>query len=103
MTKLNTQILMSDLLERQLRMLRQKPFSELQQLENHSKQKVRFDQKPFTVGIWKCEKNYERIDIIVQVYEPWFLGVGKMLVKGIRVNKNGNVEELREEELYEFT
>jgi hypothetical protein len=92
-----------DLLKSRLVDLKKKSFSELSQLAPYQAEKIRQGKKLFTVAIWKDSVNETELRVVIQVYRPFFLGIGRMAADGFRIQKNNAVEGLSREELYEFT
>ena len=94
---------MIDLLKSRLNELREKSFSELSQLAPYQAEKIGPGKKLFTVAIWKDSVSETELRVVVQVYRPFFLGIGRMAADGFRIQKNNTVEDLSREELFEFT
>ena len=83
--------------------LKQKSFDELLDVAEHASTKSSFEGMAVTVSIWRDRVGDEEIQIVVQGYRHFVLGVGKMDAVGFHLTRNGEVRELRREELYEFT
>lgn len=93
---------MKALMEQRLSDLKQLSYDELLRLSDYSGDKKHINGKIYSIGTWKSTAEDGRIEIVVQVYRPWFLGIGKMSAQGIRVDKDGAVEILSREDLYDF-
>ena len=94
---------MVDLIISRLATLEKQSFSELSQLAAYQAEKINQGKKAFTVSIWKDFVSDTELRIVVQVYRPLFLGIGRMAANGFRINKNSSIKKLSQEELYEFT
>ncbi len=93
---------MNDLIESRLSELKEKPFAELSELDAYQAEKVRKGGKVITVAVWKDMVGGSELQIVVQTYRRWFLGIGKMDAEGFKVNDCGVVQDLKKEEIYEF-
>jgi hypothetical protein len=82
--------------------LQKRGFENLAKIPEHSSTKQKFEGKDVTVSIWRDRISDVELQIVVQSYRHWALGVGKMDATGFRITKNGDVRELRRNEIYEF-
>jgi len=93
---------MSELIERRLRELKQKPFTELARLPQYQGEKGTDGGKTVIVAVWKDTIDEHRLRIVVQTYRHWFLGIGSMNARGFKIDDNGNISDLATKEIYEF-
>lgn len=56
-----------------------------------------------TLAVYKDELRPGLVRVVVQLYRPFFLGVGKVTAKGFTVDLSGKLQDLAQEQLYEFT
>jgi len=82
--------------------LKQKSFEELSEISEHSSAKREVEGKAITVSIWRDRISDEELQIVVQGYRHFALGIGKMDAIGFQVTKWGEFRDLRREEIYEF-
>ncbi len=93
---------MRELTKARLCELRKQPYSSLLELQDSQGEKLKIDGKLVTVTIWKDVISEGKLRIVVQVYYPWFLGIGRMDAKGFIVSRNGDICDLNREDIYEF-
>ncbi len=82
--------------------LKQKSFDELLDLAEHASTKLKFEGRAVTVSIWRDRVGDEEIQLVVQGYRHFVLGIGKMDAVGFHLTRHGELRDLRREELYEF-
>jgi hypothetical protein len=82
--------------------LQKRGFENLAEIPEHSSTKQKVEGKDVTVSIWRDRISDVELQIVVQGYRHLALGVGKMDAIGFRITKNGDVRELRRDEIYEF-
>jgi hypothetical protein len=82
--------------------LKRRGFEELAALPAHSSTKREIEGKAVTVSIWRDQISNMELQIVVQGYRHWALGIGKMDAIGFQISKNGDFRELRRDEIYEF-
>lgn len=93
---------MKELIENRLLELKEKPFSELVELEPCQSEQVSNNGKRVIVSVWKDEVGEGELRIVVQAYRRWFLGIGKMDAQGFLSSRSGEIRDLSKEDLYEF-
>ena len=92
-----------DLLSEQyLFKLKSKSFDELSQLEDYREEKISQGENSGTISISKDVINDRKLRIVIQIYCDWVLGVGNMYADGFTINAKGEINNLTEEELYDF-
>jgi hypothetical protein len=94
---------LNDLVKSRLSPLEKKSFAELSPLEAYQGEKVKQGGKTVTVSVWKDMLGDRELRIVVQVYRHLFFGIGRMAADGFRIGKDGTVQKLSKEELYEFS
>ncbi len=83
--------------------LSEKSFGELAKLPNVSSEDIVRNGKKFILSVWHDTLESGEHQIVVQAYEHWFLGFGKMRAAGFRINSQNKRQTLTEEELWPFT
>jgi len=94
---------MEQAVQRKLSELMEMQFDELRQLEAVSMERFISGKSRLLLTIWKEMKSENEVEIVVQAYRPWFLGLGKMYAEGFRMMCTGGRRELEESELYEYS
>ena len=94
---------MRDVIEDRLKELKQKSFRELALLPQYEGEKSTSGGKVITVSVWKEMPDEHQIQIVVQGYRHWFLGIGYMHAQGFIIDDRGNMRDLATKEIYEFT
>jgi hypothetical protein len=82
--------------------LRGRPWGELLKLPLHQPQTAKSGSTG-TVSIWRDLLPGERIRVVVQTHVPGRLGSAKVVADGFVVSMNGEIDELRDEDLWDFT
>lgn len=82
--------------------LKQKSFDELWAISEHASTKRNYEGMSVTVSIWRDRLSDTELQIVVQGYRHFALGIGKMDAVGFQVNRSGDLRELRRDEIYEF-
>ena len=82
--------------------LRSRPWKELLELPPHKPDAVKSN-RGGTVSIWRDLLPDERVRVVVQTHVPGPLGSAKVVADGFVVSMSGEVSELRDEELWDFT
>jgi hypothetical protein len=82
--------------------LKQKSFDELWGIFEHASAKRNFEGKAVTVSIWRDRLSDTEVQIVVQGYRHFALGIGKIGAVGFQMTKSGNLRELRRDEIYQF-
>lgn len=93
---------MPDLLKDRLDELRQCSFSQLAALPPVDTSALKSDGKRITLTVWKDAIGESRLRVVVQVYRPWRLGVGRMNAMGFEIERGHSPRDLLTEELFEF-
>jgi hypothetical protein len=93
---------MKEIVEACLKGLQQKSYAEIVTLPPTSTQKVAGGRKGIILTIWKDDISDNEIQLVVQAYKPWVLGLGRMNAQGFRIKSSGESRSLRSEELYDF-
>ena len=83
--------------------LRQHFFSDLAELPEYSDNPHKFGKWEYTIATWRDRKSDDLIQIMVQAYCPWILGIGTMMADGFRMQRDGMIVEVPQDERYEFT
>jgi hypothetical protein len=87
------------MVEEMISVLRLPSFDELNSLaaykENHSKE--------YSFATWKDTFSPNTIRIVVQGHKASLFGSGQMYARGFRKNQSGQIEDLTEDELFEFS
>mgnify|MGYP001286519177 CR=1 FL=1 len=82
--------------------LKQKSFEELSEIPEHASTKRKVEGKAVTVSVWRDRVSDSELQIVVQGYRHFALGIGKMDAIGFQMTRNGDLRELRRDEIYEF-
>jgi len=83
--------------------LRQRDFSVLAELPKYADETHQFGKWEYTLAVWCDRKSEDMTQIVVQAYYHWMLGIGTMLADGFRIQKDGRIVEVPQDERYEFT
>jgi len=83
--------------------LRQRDFSTLAGLPKYGDEAKQFGKWNYTLATWCDRKSEDLLQIVVQAYYHWMLGIGTMMADGFRIQKNGMILEVPQGERYEFT
>jgi hypothetical protein len=89
-------------IERYLSELRRYRFEELVQMRSHVAKDRENGKKRESVAVWIDRIDGDCVRIVVQLYQRWFLGVGRMYAVGFKMFDDGTTIPLNIEELYEF-
>jgi hypothetical protein len=89
--------------EEYLANLKRKSFDELSHLKNYHEEKIIRNKNSGTIAIRRDTINDRELRIVIQIYCHWILGIGNMYADGFKINSEGKVNKLTEEELYDFT
>jgi hypothetical protein len=79
--------------------LRQWSFNDLNVLPAHKDE----SSKGYSLATWKEALGPDVVRIVVQGYKGGRFGVGKMYARGFRMTQTGQIQELQEAELLEFS
>lgn len=94
---------MKEIIEHHLERLKSEPFSELSKLGPCESRRIKSSGRDIILTTWKEMVDENEVKIVVQVYNPLLLGVGKMRAQGFTKTSLNRLRDLRAEELYEFT
>ena len=93
----------SELTRKRLDILSAKKFDELAQLPSQSSEEIVLEGKKVTLSVWHDVLASQEHRIVVQVYKPGILGVGKMHADGFAVNDQNKRRDLTREEWAPFS
>ena len=82
--------------------LKSKSFYDLSKLEDYHEEKIIKGENSGTIVTKKDTINDEQLRVVIQIYCDWILGIGNMYADGFRIKSNGEINNLTEEELFEF-
>jgi hypothetical protein len=82
--------------------LRQKDFSSLAEFPKYTDEAHQFGRWKYTLAVWCDRKSESLIQVVAQAYYHWILGIGTMMADGFRIQKDGSIVELPQEELQSF-
>ena len=83
--------------------LRQYSFSDLTEMPEYFDDPHMFGKWKYTIATWRDRKSDNLVQIVVQAYCPWILGIGTMMADGFRMQRDGMIVEVPQDERYEFT
>jgi len=90
---------LTSLVDEMISDLRRRSFDDLNALPVHKDD----HSKGYSFATWKDTLTPDVIRIVVQGYKSGLFGVGKMYAQGFRKTKSGQIYELGEDELFEFS
>ena len=93
---------MRELLEQKLVELKQKTFSELVKLPESEGERVKHRSRNVTVTVWKDAVAANSVRVVVQVYQHFILGVGRMDAAGFCMDDQGLITDVDPDDLDEF-
>jgi hypothetical protein len=80
--------------------LQTQPFDKLNEMPS-CKENKSFNK--FSIAVWKDVLSDSELRIVVQGYQPGFLGIGKIYARGFRKTKSGEITSLTADEMAEFS
>lgn len=83
--------------------LRQHSFADLVSLPEYFDDPKEFGKWKYTLATWRDTKSDDLVQVVVQAYYHWHLGIGTMMADGFRMQTNGTIVEVPQDERYEFT
>ncbi len=83
--------------------LRGKPYAALVLLPKYADQERTIGRWSYKLATWRDELEDGQVQIMVQAYYHWFLGIGSMMADGFRKGRDETVTDVPQNVRYEFT
>ena len=96
-------LICQELIDKRKTLLRTKNYEELSNFDGCKSEQVVIDGKKFIETIYKDQIGSQKIRIVIQIYRYIFLGMGTTYAEGFTIGEDGEIKDLKEEELYDFT
>ena len=90
-------------IESRIAELRYQSFTDLATLPEYSDSQRAYGKWTYTLATWRDQKSPDLVQIVVQAYYHWMLGIGTMMADGFRIQRDGTVIDLPQDVRYEFT
>ena len=82
--------------------LRLLSFANLLALPEYSEEPRQFRKWEYTLATWRIQKADDLLQVVVQAYYRVFFGISAMTANGFRINSDGLILEIPEDERYKF-
>jgi len=90
------------LIMERLAIFKTKSFDELSNLDECQSEEVIVNEKKNSLAVWKDQIGIDKVQIVVQVYNYFYLGFGIMNAESFTVDSSGRITDLKREELWDF-